>query len=56
MSVILDHTEPGLAGSLHAQLPGQLLPVGPVLLLPVLSLDNFLYKNYHASKLSFRAF
>ena len=50
MSVLLGHTEPGLAGSLPAQLPGQLLSLGPVLLLPVLSLDN---KNYHASKLSF---
>ena len=55
MSVFLGHTEPGLAGSLPAQLPGQLLPVGPVFLLPVLSLDNFIYKNDYASKLSFIA-
>ena len=31
MFVLLGHTEPGLAGSLPAQLPGQPLPVGPVL-------------------------
>ena len=42
MSVLLDHTEPDLAGSLPAQLPGQLLPVGPVLLLPVVHLAIFL--------------
>ena len=52
MSVLLGHTDPGLDSLLPAQLPGQLLPVGPVLLIPVLSLDN---KNYHASKLSFIA-
>ena len=52
MSVLLGHTEPGLTGSLPAQLPGQLLPEGPVLLLPVLSMDNCLYKNDHASKFS----
>ena len=40
MSVLLGHTEPGLAGSLPEQLPGQLLPVGPVFLLSVLSWDT----------------
>ena len=50
--MLLSHTEPGLAGSLPAELPGQLLPVEPVLLIPVLPLDT---KKYHASKLSFIA-
>ena len=46
----------GLADSLPAQLPGQLLPVGPVLLLPVLPLAVFLLKkSYHTSKLTFIA-
>ena len=47
--------EPGLAGSLPAQLPGQPLPVGPVLLFPVLPLSIFLKKCYQTSKLSFIA-
>ena len=40
--MLLGHTEPGLAGSLPTQLPGHPLPVGPVLLLPVLPLAIFL--------------
>ena len=45
MSVLLGHTEPGLAGSLPAQLPGQPLNIGLVLLLPVLPLVIFVVQG-----------
>ena len=54
--MLLGHIEPGLAGSLSAELPGLLLPVGRLLLVPVLPLGTFLYKTYHASNLSFIAY
>ena len=52
--MLIGHTEPGLAGSLPTQLPGQPLPVGHVLLLSVRPLAIF-FKSYHAIKLSFIA-